>query len=76
MAGISMFGWREGRQNQRGPRSGEEQAICRRREPSSYDDHVIEAFPMDRAILWRSPLCGAKPGAPRQTLVSLRVSTT
>jgi hypothetical protein len=28
------------------------------------------------SILWRFPLCGTEPGAPRQTLVSLRFSTT
>ncbi len=28
------------------------------------------------AVLWRSPLCGAEPGAPRQTLMPLGLSTT
>ena len=37
---------------------------------------TIQEFSSDGAVLWRSPLCGAKPGAPRQTLVPLRLSTT
>jgi putative transposase len=41
-------------------------------------ERLIGTFVEDNksSVLWRSPLCGAEPGAPRQTLVPLRLSTT
>ena len=41
-------------------------------------ERLFGAFVVDNksAVLWRSPLCGAETGAPRQTLVPLRLSTT
>ena len=37
---------------------------------------VVNELGVRRSILWRSPLCGAEPGAPRQTLMPLGLSTT
>ena len=40
------------------------------------EQRAIQTLPPYRSVLWRSPLCGAEPGAPRQTLVPLCLSTT
>jgi hypothetical protein len=40
------------------------------------EQRAIQTLPPYRSVMWRSPLCGAERGAPRQTLVPLRLSTT
>jgi hypothetical protein len=40
------------------------------------EQRTIQELASKSTVLWRSPLCGAEPGAPRQTLVPLRLSTT
>jgi putative transposase len=44
----------------------------------AYVERLIGSFVVHnkRSVLWRSPLCGAEPGAPPQTLVPLRLCTT